>query len=136
MIVVDASALSAFLLKEPGWRTISRYIARSTSVDLVVKEAANAVWKAHMRGLVDRGAALKLLEILLSLVERNIELEPEAAYLPDAFRLALDLRITVYDALYIAQALRRRAPLLTLDERQAEAAARSGVDVISRDAPP
>jgi predicted nucleic acid-binding protein len=136
VIVVDASALSAFLLKEPGWRTISRYIARSISVDLVLKEAANAVWKAHMRGLVDRGGALKLLEILLSLVERNIELEPEAAYLPDAFRLALDLRITVYDALYIAQALRRKAPLLTLDERQAEAAAKSGVDVISRGTSP
>ena len=41
-------------------------------------------------------------------------------------RTALQSRVTVYDALYIAQAL-SKGELLTADSRQAEAAKRLGV---------
>lgn len=43
VIVVDASALAAFLLKEPGWERLARYIEHSISVDMAAKEVANTI---------------------------------------------------------------------------------------------
>jgi predicted nucleic acid-binding protein len=42
----------------------------------------------------------------------------------------LDYGLTVYDALYIALAKEKKLPLLTLDERQREAALAFGVETI------
>lgn len=129
--MVDASALAAFILKEPGWERLARYIKQSVSVDMVAKEVANTIWKAHIRGLVAADVAERLFYILSSLLEKNVRLEPESAYLPDAFRIAVAHRITVYDALYLAVAQKRGAALLTLDAQQREAAKRLGVDVVT-----
>ncbi|WP_252900442.1 hypothetical protein [Vulcanisaeta sp. JCM 14467] len=49
MIVIDASALTAFILKEPGWQSLSKYIMNSVSVDHIIKEVMNAIWKAQVR---------------------------------------------------------------------------------------
>jgi len=57
-------------------------------------------------------------------------LEPEAAYLDKALRISLEHGITLYDSLYVAQALKAGA-LLTLNERQAEVAKRAGAEVHS-----
>ena len=46
MIVVDASLLAAFVLGEPGWERLASYVRGSCSVDHVVKEVANAIWKS------------------------------------------------------------------------------------------
>lgn len=131
MIVVDASALAAFLLKEPGWERLAQYIKRSVSVDMVAKEVANTIWKAHVRGLVTADVAERLFSILSSLLEKNVRLEPESAYLLDAFHIAVAHRITVYDALYVAVAQKRGAALLTLDAQQREVAKKLGIDVIA-----
>jgi len=46
VIVIDASALTKFVLKEEGWEEVTPYLKTgATSIDLVVKEVANAVWK-------------------------------------------------------------------------------------------
>jgi predicted nucleic acid-binding protein len=46
VIVVDASALSAFVLREEGWRNLAGYLANAVAPDYVAKEVANAVWRA------------------------------------------------------------------------------------------
>ena len=132
MIAVDASAIAAFILKEPGWRSLARYLVRSLTVDLAAAEAANAIWKAHrLRGLVEREAAQELYRLLRRLLGVNVLLEPAGKYLDQAFTIALDHGLTVYDSLYIALALEKGLPLLTLDERQAGVAERLGVRVVA-----
>jgi hypothetical protein len=42
--VVDASALSAFVLREERWRNLAGYLANAVAPDHVV-EVANAVWR-------------------------------------------------------------------------------------------
>ena len=48
----------------------------------------------------------------------------------DMMRLARSHRLTAYDAAYLELALRKGAPLATLDRRLAEAARAEGVSVV------
>ena len=130
MIVIDASALAKYLLREQGWRTVERYLKRGVySVDHVVKEAANAIWKhTVLHDAIDAGLALELYGVLKMLVGDVIVLEPQERYLDEAVRIALQNKVTVYDALYIAQAL-SKGELLTADNQQATIARRLGVAV-------
>ncbi len=131
MIVVDASALSAFILKEPGWEALSKYLTYSTSVDHVVKEVSNAIWKAYkVRNLIGKDIAIKLYKILKSMINTNVILEPEEVFMDKAFEIALETGLTVYDSLYVALALERKLPLLTLDERQGKVAKEMGIEVV------
>jgi len=119
VIVVDASALATFILKEPGWKVMIEYIKYCISVDHILKEVSNAIWKAHtVRGIIDDSIAKELYNLLKSLVGINLILEPEEKYLDRAYQIALKSGITVYDALYVALALERKLPLLSLDNRQ------------------
>lgn len=98
MIVVDASALTAFILKEPGWEALSKYLTYSTSVDHVVKEVSNAIWKAHkVRNLIGKDIAIKLYRILKSMINTNVILEPEEVFMDKVFEIALETGLTLYD---------------------------------------
>lgn len=46
MIVIDASSLAKYLLKERNWLSIEKYIEQGFySLDHILKEVANAIWK-------------------------------------------------------------------------------------------
>ena len=130
MIVIDASALAKYLLRERGWRSIEHYLEKGVySVDHVVKEVANAIWKhAVLRGAINVANALELYKVLKMLLGDVIIIEPQEKYMDEALRIALENRITLYDALYIAQAL-SKGGLLTADDGQARVAEKLGVKV-------
>ncbi len=127
--MVDASVISAFILKEPGWRNLTDYLLKCLTVDHALKEVSNAIWKARMRKLISIDDAEKKFTAFRKLVGVNIELFPEDKLIDVAFKIALEEDITVYDALYIALAERKKATLITLDKRQAEISKRRKVDV-------
>jgi predicted nucleic acid-binding protein len=129
VIVVDASALSAFLLREEGWRNLAGYFANAVAPDHVIIEVANAIWRATRTGVLSDEESKKAFSLLLRMVGRNLVLEPELEYLDGAFTLSITYGITVYDALYVALALERNLPLLTLDEKQKRVAAALGIHV-------
>jgi len=132
VIVVDASALSAFMLKEPGWKRFTPYLVNSISVDHVVKEVANTIWKACIiKKIIRVEDALKLFMILESMIGKNIVLEPETKYIGESLEIALRHKITVYDALYLALAKKKNLPLLTLDEKQAQIARKLEIKTVT-----
>ena len=114
--MVDASALSAFLLREEGWRGLADYLA-------------GAVWRAVRARVLTEEDGRWALGLLLRMVGRSLVLEPELGYLGRAFEISLAHGVTVCDALYIALALERDLPLLTLDEEQGRVAEALGVRV-------
>ena len=133
MIVIDASALAKYVLHEEGWEEVSRFVRERRplySVDHVVKEVGNAVWRhCVLRGALGKAEAVRLYQAFLNLVNAGvIVLEPEADYVEPALRIALERGVTLYDSLYIAQA-QRYGELLTSDRRQAEVAAELGARV-------
>jgi predicted nucleic acid-binding protein len=131
VIVIDASVLAGFLRKGPCWENLANYMKNVISVDLIVKEVSNVLWKDYyVRKSVDKDTVLELYRLMKSLLGVNILLENEEKYLDDAFEIAILMGVSIYDALYIAQAKKNKLPLITLDMKQKEAAEKVGVEVI------
>ncbi len=130
MNVLDASVLSKFILKEEGWREASNYVASAVSVDHVVKEVSNAIWKAYRRKLIDFRDAERKFSAFISLLHVNLRLVDEGELIPQAFELAMRTNLTIYDSLYVVLAKREGLPLVTSDELQGSVANNEGVGVI------
>lgn len=130
MTVIDASALTKFLLKEEGWEEVTPYLEAGTaSIGLVVKEAANAVWKMSRRGAVSAGEAEAILQALKKITGSAVKIEDELGYMDEAVKIAFSRNISVYDSLYVAAAKMKRSNLLTADETQAKAAEAENITV-------
>jgi len=131
VIAVDASAVIAFFLREEGWKDLARYMVRTVSVDHVVKEFYNAVWKAtYLRNRLNRRQAEEALRLFMEYLSKNIELKDEIMYINDSYRIALSTGLTIYDSLYIALAVKENLPLLTLDQRQRAVARKLGISTV------
>ena len=135
MIVVDSSAFTRFLIKEEGWEKLIPYLdpdAEPCSVDLLIVETANAIWKYVERfKRIDEDQGLNLLERVMRLVEEGVlRLESASSYLRRALEISLRYGITVYDSLFIAQARSLDAKLVTSDRKQVEVAQDLGVETI------
>ncbi len=119
MRVVDASVLAAFTRKEPGWERLAGVVKMCVTVDLAVKEVLNTIWRDYyVRRTISLDTAMRLQQVLSSMTGINILVEPEDKYVSRAFEIALKTGTTVYDALYIALAVEKNTPLVTLDENK------------------
>ena len=135
MIVVDSSAFTRFLIKEEGWEKLIPYLdpdAEPCSVDLLIVETANAIWKYVERfKRIDEDQGLNLLERVMRLVEEGVlRLESASSYLRRALEISLRYGLTVYDSLFIAQARSLDVKLVTSDRKQVEVAQDLGVETI------
>ncbi|MCU0529044.1 MAG: type II toxin-antitoxin system VapC family toxin [Cyanobium sp. Prado107] len=91
--------------------------------DLCWLEMTSVVGKQVVRGLLSPGEAEDLLDELLQLPLRTAA---TADLCLAALRLSQQLGLSVYDASYLALALRHGALLISADARLAAAALRSG----------
>ncbi|NJE03340.1 type II toxin-antitoxin system VapC family toxin [Thermococcus sp. MV11] len=97
-------------------------------------EGANAVWKRYnLYKDISIETARKILDYLHA-TEGITPYENPLQYLPEGKKIALEHKITVYDALYIAQAL-KYGRLATSDEKQEKTAKKLGVEVFYLKAP-
>jgi len=131
VIVIDSSTLAKYILKEPGWDSVARFmeVDNVVTLDLALKEVLNAVRRAYVRGLFDEGIAMEKFNALRELVEAGVlSVEGNSGYLEPAFQIALRTGLTIYDSLFLAQASRHSARLLTSDKAQADAAIRLGIE--------
>jgi predicted nucleic acid-binding protein len=133
VIVIDASTLAKFILREENWERVYEVLSKETiSVDHVVKEVANAIWKHYsIYKACSLDVAVKRFQLLRKIIDEElVSLESELKYLDKAFEIAAQNDISVYDALYIAQAITRSIPLATSDKRQADIAEKIKVQVV------
>ena len=131
MIVIDASSLAKYILKEENWIKVEEYLLREVcSIDHIVKEVVNSIWKhivIFRRFSLEEGkTAYQLLNKIID--EGLILIEDERNYIDEALDIAIKNLITIYDSLYIAQAL-KYGELLTSDSKQAGVARKLGVKV-------
>ena len=130
MIVIDASALAKFILREEGWEELIEFLKSGTvSVDHVAKEVANAIWRRSVREKLNVKEVWRMFQALKEILNKNVVMEGELRYLNEAFKIAVEHRVTVYDGLYISQAKKLRLKLLTSDSKQAQVAKAVGVEV-------
>ena len=119
-IVVDASVGIKTRVAEPhSDRAVAvlRTITRGTEIwvpDLFFVECANVLWKYVRRA----GYPLETAQAdIFHLVNLPLTAIPTDEFVTEALKLALAHDITVYDACYLALALRESAELVTADEK-------------------
>lgn len=130
MIAIDASSLAKYILREKNWRDVRDPLVDEVfSLNLALAEVSNAVWKHNvLYGKISEEQANKMFKALEKLRDVVI-FEPLEKYLESAIKIAINKIITVYDALYIAQA-KEIGKLLTSDEKQRKTAKELGIDVV------
>uniref|UniRef100_A0A7C4BBR9 Ribonuclease VapC n=1 Tax=Thermofilum pendens TaxID=2269 RepID=A0A7C4BBR9_THEPE len=129
MRVIDSTAIVKYFSREPGWEKVKQVLLEGVvTLDLSVKELANALWKKVVRNEMSYEVAQ---EIIRDMVEgKALRMESQENHLVDAFKIAVEANITVYDALFIALAKKKELELVTCDAAQAEAARKLGVKVL------
>lgn len=128
MIVIDASALAKFILKEEGWERVADFLKAGTiSVDHVMKETVNAIWKRLIQGEISFEDAKSMFEAMKEILGKAIVIENEMNYIDEAFEISIKRNITIYDSLYIALTKKKKLELLTSDEIQTQTASLEGV---------
>jgi len=129
--VADSSLIAAFVLKEDEWRSYADHLKRAHTVDHAIKEAANAIWKAYMRGLIEDRDVRAKFAALRELFSGNLIVYPEEQLLDTAMEIAIRHKITLYDSLYLTLAIQNRLPLATLDKQQLKVAEELKIPIIS-----
>lgn len=126
MIVIDASALAKFILKEEGWERVADFLKAGTiSVDHVMKETA--IWKRLIQREISFEDAKSMFEAMKEILNKAVVIENEMNYIDEAFEISIKRNITIYDSLYIALAKKKKLELLTSDEIQTQTASLEGV---------
>jgi predicted nucleic acid-binding protein len=103
--------------------------AGTISVDLVIKETVNAIWKRVMRKEISLEEAKSMFEAVKEILNKAVIIENEMDYIDEAFEISIRRNMTVYDSLYIALA-KKKLELLTADEIQAQVASLEEVRAI------
>jgi len=130
-LVIDASVIVKALVPEMLSEKASDVMAAvatgkviSLAPDLVYFEVANAVCKKYRRQELSRDDVTDILEATGRL---RLAIEPSLPILPIAVDIALDARIAVYDATYVAVATLHDAKVITADKKFADSLARTGL---------
>ena len=128
MRVIDSSSLVKLFSREEEWDRVEEMVLEGVvSLDLSLKEVANALWKKVLDKEIK---AQDAEEILKDLTRQDvIKMRNQNDYMLGAFRIALKNKITIYDALFIELAKNTNTELVTSDSKQAEIARKEGVKI-------
>lgn len=129
MIAVDASSLAKYILREENWERVRDNLADEPfSIDLALVEVSNALWKHHtIYGKISLEDTLLMFNALEK-AQEILVFEPLETYLRPAQKISIEEKISVYDALYIAEA-QKYGKLLTSDKKQREIAQKLKIEV-------
>ena len=117
--VVDASVAVKWVVKETG-SDMARLLSQASlsAPDLLAVECANILWKKVRIGDLTRQAARGCLDILL---HAPVTFTAGRDLLAPALDLSMELQHPIYDCVYLALAIQCGIPLVTADERLANA---------------
>lgn len=128
--VLDASVAAKWFLPSAGETYVKEALAilqafaagktRLLVPDLFWPEVSNVFWKAFRLGRISEKAADAAIS---SLAAQQIVTAPSRPLVNKAFAIATAFQRPVYDAIYVALAVGSNYPLVTADERLANALA-------------
>jgi predicted nucleic acid-binding protein len=119
VFVVDASLVVKWFVPEVDAEAARRWLDAPhdyVAPDLLFPETGNTVWKKVRRGELSPDEGQQLVTDLSRLAVEAVSMR---GLLPDAHALALRTGITVYDAAYLALAVRLDTKVITGDHRLA-----------------
>lgn len=123
MIVADSSYIVEGLLREASLLEVDSIIAP----DLALYEVVNTLWKHESRVKDIRDASLFLAPFFELIKSEKIQMiRPDEELLRETYQLAVEEKITVYDAIYIALSIDLGLELRTFDRIQSRVIGRRG----------
>ena len=126
MKVIDSSALIKYIAKEENWEKVEEHLKEGcVTLDLAIKETANALVKKALKNEVTTETAKEIINYLPKIVR----ITPQKEHFSKALEIAIKHKLAIYDALFIALSANTNTPLLTSDEKQAETSKEYGVAV-------
>jgi predicted nucleic acid-binding protein len=120
-LIVDASVAVKWFVVETHSREASALLKGTYELRVPAhffSEVANALVTKVRRGLIERAIAD---QAAVDLRSSSLVVAPVSALLTDAVRLALEFSLSLYDALYVALAIRDGCQCVTADRRLYEA---------------
>ncbi len=127
VFVIDASVAVKWYIPEPYSDQAVYYLellkagqAKLLAPELIIAELGNVLWKKEVSGELARCEVQLIGETLAS--SFPAELMDNRLMLPAALELAIDLKMTLYDSLYLALAIVKNAALVTADKKLAKLA--------------
>ena len=127
VFVVDASVVLKWFLPEIHSEAARRLLDGAhqyIAPDLLFPEVGNAVWKKVRRGEMRRQEGQRLISDLAAVAVETIATR---GLIGDACAMAMASGQTVYDATYLALAVRLETRLITADQRLERAVAANRV---------
>jgi predicted nucleic acid-binding protein len=127
VFVVDASVVLKWFVPEihsDAARRLLQLPHQYLAPDLLFAETANAIWKKIRRGELTGEQGQRLVDDIGAVAIEAVSCRVLAS---DAHALAVATGRTVYDALYLALAVRLQTRMITADERLATAVSASPV---------
>ena len=117
MKVIDASSLAKFVNRESGWKAVEYYLVEGCiTLELAIKEVLNSIWKRYVKGDLNLELVQKImLEFINNFPVKTID---QSIFLAEAIKISLKHKITIYDSLYLALAVKEGLELITSDEKQ------------------
>jgi predicted nucleic acid-binding protein len=115
--VIDASVVIKWFVPEIHSDAARRLLAAThhyVSPDLLFPEVGNAIWKKVRRGELTAEDGRRLT---VDISRIAIETVSTRGLMIDAHTLAVATGVTVYDAMYLALAVRLKTELVTADDR-------------------
>lgn len=82
--------------------------------DLIFPEIGNILWKKIRRGQLPSDKAVAILKLVEQL---PMQIHESRTLIDEAFRIAIEFGVTVYDALYLAVATVEDAAFVTADRK-------------------
>ncbi len=130
--MLDASAVLVLMLDDEPEGPVTPLIEAFSSSDPIVPmlwdcEVANALMAARRRGRISASDVTRSLQSVSSMGCTRDTQVIDPSVLASA---AAEHDVTAYDAAYLLLAIRRGAPLATVDLRLARAAATAGVPLV------
>ena len=127
-LLLDSSIIVKLVIQEQGSQRARVRVKEALgqgraliSVDEALPEALNALWKhAVIHRDIDAEEAVRAAEDLLHLWDR-MRIIPGREVSTDAFRIAVELGLPIYDSLFLAASRRTASTLITADTRLYEA---------------
>lgn len=126
-LVLDASAAVELVMARPKRHAIAAVLQENDWViapSLYIYEVTNTMWKYHRLLKLELKDLQEKLQQAIVLID---EIIPAGDLYPETLRLSCQIDHTAYDAAYLAAAQKRKAAIVTLDQRLVSAAQRLGI---------
>jgi predicted nucleic acid-binding protein len=122
--VLDSSLIAAIFFKEDASQRALEAITECDTItlDLAIAEVGNVAWKLVVLSGNNKDRTLKALQKCLIFISETCDIIRSQDHAEEAYEIAVEEKVAFYDSLFMAAALRKGVPLLTLDRKLYEAA--------------